>query len=201
MRVSENAALGPKGTEERLRVQKDQCATQTAQVSLSWSRPTLQLLLTGGASFRPFENSSNHKVLGIEKNERLSLANIYKDHIGGRIKCPSALTVLFATAETQVRGAGPPSQSTLPEPWEDGGWVREMRAARRNPTGVTVKSMPVLEKIESTRPETISKRRKIHTFHHFPKQSKKWCREEQRAQLTGGPWQHQNAWSLPVLPG
>lgn len=68
MCVLESAALGPKGTEERLRVQKDQCATQTAQVFLSWNRPTSQLLLTGGASFRPFENSNNHKVLGIEKN-------------------------------------------------------------------------------------------------------------------------------------
>jgi hypothetical protein len=33
-----------------------------------------------------------------------------------------------------------------------------MRPARRNPTGITVKSMPVLEKIEFMRPETISER-------------------------------------------
>lgn len=100
MRVSESATLGPKGTEERLRVQNDQCVTQTPQVFLSWSRPTSQFKTLIIIRFWELK----------KKNVRLSLASVYKSHIDGRIKCPSALTILVATAETQVRAAGPPSQ-------------------------------------------------------------------------------------------
>lgn len=134
------------------------------------------MLLAGWVPLRPFKTLIIIR-LGTEKDAGPSLDNTYKGHIGENVKCLSVLTAPFTTAETQVKEAESPLQLTLPEPCKGGARVREMRATRRNPTGVTVKSMPVLEKIESMRPETASKRRKIHIFYHFPKQSyKQWKR-------------------------